>query len=70
MVDVVANHYGFAGPGNAVDYSQLHPFNRQDAFHPFCFITNYNNQSDVENVGDLQLTKNQLTANILTVLAG
>ncbi|KAI9831415.1 MAG: hypothetical protein M1826_003588 [Phylliscum demangeonii] len=49
MVDVVANHFGFSGPGNAVDYSQLHPFNCPDAFHSYCPITDYNNQSSVEN---------------------
>ncbi|KAH1687383.1 hypothetical protein KXX12_001899 [Aspergillus fumigatus] len=49
MVDVVANHMGYAGAGDSVDYSVFNPFNSQTSFHPLCFISNYDNQTDVEN---------------------
>lgn len=32
-----------------MDYSVFDAFNNQSYFHPYCLITNYNNQSNVEN---------------------
>ncbi|OQE06679.1 hypothetical protein PENVUL_c017G05970 [Penicillium vulpinum] len=49
MVDVVANHMGYAGAGNNVDYSVFNPFSSSSYFHPYCLISNYNDQSNVEN---------------------
>ncbi|KAL2007729.1 hypothetical protein VTN00DRAFT_7711 [Thermoascus crustaceus] len=49
MVDVVANHMGYAGPGSSVDYTVFKPFNDQKYFHPYCSISNYNDQSNVED---------------------
>ncbi|KAL1969253.1 hypothetical protein VTN77DRAFT_9445 [Rasamsonia byssochlamydoides] len=49
MVDVVANHMGYAGPGTSVNYSVFNPFNKEEYFHPYCPITNYNNQTNVED---------------------
>ncbi|KAJ5827844.1 Glycoside hydrolase superfamily [Penicillium robsamsonii] len=49
MVDVVANHMGYAGAGNNVDYSVFTPFNSASYFHSYCSISNYNDQSNVEN---------------------
>ncbi|PGH08483.1 alpha-amylase A type-3 [Helicocarpus griseus UAMH5409] len=49
MVDVVANHMGFAGPGASVDYSQFVPFNSNSYFHTYCPIDNYDDQANVEN---------------------
>lgn len=49
MVDVAPNHFGYAGSTN-IDYSKFaSPFNTADAFHSLCWITDYNNQSLVEN---------------------
>ncbi|KZT66206.1 glycoside hydrolase family 13 protein [Daedalea quercina L-15889] len=63
MVDVVVNHMAApllypsnasAGASNssasppAVDYSAFTPFNNASSFHPFCWITDYANQTDVE----------------------
>ncbi|KAI9819517.1 MAG: hypothetical protein M1827_006965 [Pycnora praestabilis] len=48
MVDIVTNHYGFAGNGTSVDYQQFTPFNSQSYFHTFCLI-DYNNQTSIEN---------------------
>lgn len=46
MVDVVVNHFG---PVNSsTGYSSFNPFNKQSYFHPYCLITDYNNQTDVE----------------------
>ncbi|CAG8089704.1 unnamed protein product [Penicillium olsonii] len=49
MVDVVANHMGYAGSGNSVDYSVFNPFSSSSYFHSYCLISNYNDQSNVEN---------------------
>ena len=46
MVDVVVNHFG---PVNSTtSYAGFNPFNRSSYFHPYCLITNYDNQTDVE----------------------
>ena len=49
MVDVVANHMGYDGAGTAVDYSVFTPFNSASYFHPYCEITNYDDQENVED---------------------
>lgn len=49
MVDVVPNHMGYKGIGSSVDYSVFNPFSSSSYFHPYCLISNYNDQSSVEN---------------------
>ncbi|KKZ66125.1 alpha-amylase A type-3 [[Emmonsia] crescens] len=49
MVDVVANHMGYPGPGSSVDYSRFVPFNSKSYFHAYCPITNYDDQANSEN---------------------
>ncbi|KAJ5491759.1 Acid alpha-amylase [Penicillium diatomitis] len=49
MVDVVANHMGYAGAGNTVDYSVFQPFSSSSYFHPYCLISDYSNQTNVED---------------------
>jgi alpha-amylase len=46
MFDVVANH--MAATGSPPDIPSLSPFNTPSSFHPFCFIQDDNNQTDVE----------------------
>ncbi|KAI0742260.1 alpha-amylase [Daedaleopsis nitida] len=55
MVDVVVNH--FVSSSDPPDYSTFFPFSSQSDFHPRCFITDYNNQTDVEQcwLGDTKL---------------
>ncbi|KAG4027862.1 hypothetical protein MFRU_026g00440 [Monilinia fructicola] len=48
MVDVVANHMGSDNTAETVDYSIMNPFNDSKYFHSVCFITDYNNQTNVE----------------------
>ncbi|KAL4764014.1 alpha-amylase [Aspergillus foveolatus] len=48
MVDVVANHFGYDAPAASVDYSVFNPFNSADYFHTPCDITDYDNQTQVE----------------------
>ncbi|KAJ8059596.1 hypothetical protein OCU04_011251 [Sclerotinia nivalis] len=48
MVDVVANHMGSDNTAHTVDYSIMNPFNDSKYFHEVCFITDYNNQTNVE----------------------
>ncbi|KAF9021065.1 glycoside hydrolase family 13 protein [Hymenopellis radicata] len=61
MVDVVVNHF-VANPSGAslpqtFDYSSLLPLSASSDFHPECFITDYNNQTDVEQcwLGDASM---------------
>lgn len=49
MVDVVANHMGYNGAGNSVNYGVFTPFDSATYFHPYCLITDYNNQTAVED---------------------
>ncbi|KAL5342772.1 glycoside hydrolase superfamily [Aspergillus crustosus] len=49
MLDVVANHMAYNGPGASTDFSTFTPFNSASYFHPYCAITDYNNQWQVEN---------------------
>ena len=55
MVDVVVNHFG---PANtSASYASFNPLNQPSYFHPECLITDYNNQTDVEQcwLGDDKL---------------
>nr|ADQ44918.1 alpha-amylase [Schwanniomyces occidentalis] len=58
MVDVVYNHYAWNGDGSSVDYSSFTPFNQQSYFHDYCLITNYNDQTNVEDCweGDTEVS--------------
>jgi alpha-amylase len=49
MIDVVANNYAYAGPGQDTVFSDFVPFNSAEYFHPFCYISNYNNDTDAQN---------------------
>jgi alpha-amylase len=49
MVDVVVNHNGFNGAGPSTDYSVYNPFNKEEYYHSYCEILNYNNQTNVED---------------------
>lgn len=55
MVDVVVNH--FVSKNSTPSYSSFNPFNQQSDYHSECFITDYNNQTDVEQcwLGDNNL---------------
>ncbi|GBE87192.1 Alpha-amylase A type-3 [Sparassis crispa] len=55
MVDVVVNH--MAATTNPPDYSTFQPFDIQSDFHSECFISNYSNQTNVEQcwLGDTNL---------------
>ena len=49
MVDIVVNHLGWNGSENSVVYSDFYPFNQVSYYHPYCAITNYDNQTNVED---------------------
>jgi alpha-amylase len=55
MVDVVVNH--FVSKDSPPSFSAFNPFNQESDFHPRCTITNYNNQTQVEQcwLGDDKL---------------
>ncbi|KAI0365853.1 glycoside hydrolase family 13 protein [Pilatotrama ljubarskyi] len=46
MVDVVVNH--MAGTSDPPNYSAFQPFSSQSNFHSECFVSNYDNQTEVE----------------------
>ena len=46
MVDVVVNH--MVSSADPPDYSNFSPFSTQSDFHSECFITDYSNQTNVE----------------------
>ncbi|KAJ3562448.1 hypothetical protein NP233_g9563 [Leucocoprinus birnbaumii] len=56
MLDVVVNHFAAlnATDQGETDFSAISPFNSATQFHPKCLITDFNNQTDVEQcwIGD------------------
>jgi alpha-amylase len=44
MIDVVANNFAYAGPGQDTVYLNFTPFNDKKYFHPFCYISDYSNE--------------------------
>lgn len=54
MVDIVVNHFVSPEP---FSYSNFHPFNDSSFFHPFCEVTNYDDQDMVERcwLGDVKV---------------
>ena len=55
MVDVVVNH--LASKDSPPSFSSFNPFNKESDFHPRCLVTDYNNQTQVEQcwLGDDKL---------------
>ncbi|KZF22866.1 glycoside hydrolase family 13 protein [Xylona heveae TC161] len=48
MVDIVVNHYGWAGPGPTTNFTELSPFNDERYFHTYCPFSEPDNQTNVE----------------------
>ncbi|CZR63650.1 related to alpha-amylase A precursor [Phialocephala subalpina] len=48
MVDVVANHMASDDAAESIDYTIINPFNDKKYFHDICWVTDYNNQTNVE----------------------
>ncbi|KAJ5995875.1 hypothetical protein N7481_002852 [Penicillium waksmanii] len=69
MVDVVANHMGYNGAGNTVDYSVFNPFDSSSYFHSYCLISNYDNQTNVEDcwLGDTTVSLPDLNTELSSV---
>ncbi|KAJ5901399.1 hypothetical protein N7504_007393 [Penicillium tannophilum] len=69
MVDVVANHMGYAGAGTSVDYSVFDPFDSSSYFHSYCLISNYDNQTNVEDcwLGDTTVSLPDLNTDLTSV---
>ncbi|KAJ6072642.1 hypothetical protein N7467_010727 [Penicillium canescens] len=49
MVDVVANHMGYDGSGDSVNYAVFDPFNEKKYFHSYCEVNDYSNQTNVQD---------------------
>ncbi|KAJ5689839.1 hypothetical protein N7462_004231 [Penicillium macrosclerotiorum] len=69
MVDVVANHMGYNGAGNTVDYSVFSPFDSSSYFHSYCLISDYSNQTNVEDcwLGDTTVSLPDLNTELSSV---
>jgi hypothetical protein len=50
MVDVAPNHMASDNTAETIDYGLLNPFNEESYFHSICWITDWNNQTEVEIV--------------------
>ncbi|KDN37894.1 hypothetical protein RSAG8_09868, partial [Rhizoctonia solani AG-8 WAC10335] len=48
MVDVVVNHFAATSTPPSLTYGGYSPFNAETDYHPFCFINDFNNQTQVE----------------------
>ncbi|KAI9641612.1 hypothetical protein NHQ30_009465 [Ciborinia camelliae] len=48
MIDAVVNDMANAGKGSQTDYSKLVPFNKEEYYHPFCYITDYSNATNFQ----------------------
>ncbi|KAJ5112036.1 hypothetical protein N7532_000081, partial [Penicillium argentinense] len=69
MVDVVANHMGYNGAGSTVDYSVFDPFDSSSYFHSYCLISNYDDQTNVEDcwLGDTTVSLPDLNTELSSV---
>ncbi|KAH8152050.1 uncharacterized protein LAJ45_04044 [Morchella importuna] len=69
MVDVAPNHFAWSGTAASVDYSEFVPFNSEDYFHSFCFISDYSNQENVEDcwLGDNSVPLVDVNTGLTTV---
>ena len=69
MVDVVANHMGYDGAGTSVDYSVFDAFPSSSYFHSYCEISDYDNQSNVEDcwLGDSTVSLPDLNTDLASV---
>ncbi|KAI9745458.1 MAG: hypothetical protein M1818_000992 [Claussenomyces sp. TS43310] len=71
MVDAVLNNMAYQGPGNAVQYSIYTPFDSQEYFHSFCYISNYSNWTNAQQcwLGDDVLSLPDLNTENPTVVS-
>ncbi|KAF2634086.1 family 13 alpha amylase in complex with acarbose [Massarina eburnea CBS 473.64] len=49
MIDIVPNHNGWNGTDASIDYSRFNPFNDKKYYHNYCEISDYANQTEVED---------------------
>jgi hypothetical protein len=70
MVDVVINHVAATSNSDFATSSAYGPFSVQDDFHPFCWITDYSNQTMVEQcwLGDTSVALPDLNTESTTVV--
>ncbi|WVW85621.1 hypothetical protein I302_107659 [Kwoniella bestiolae CBS 10118] len=69
MVDVVVNHVAATSGGSFTPNADYGPFSSSDNYHKFCWIENYNNQTNVEQcwLGDDQVALVDLATDTDTV---
>lgn len=70
MVDVVINHVAATSSSDFTPSSSYGPFSATDDFHPFCWITDYTNQTNVEQcwLGDTSVALPDLNTESTTVV--
>ncbi|KAL7422765.1 hypothetical protein Q5752_002059 [Cryptotrichosporon argae] len=71
MVDVVINHVAATSSSTFATSSSYGPFSVQDDFHPFCWISDYSNQTNVEYcwLGDDEVALPDLDTESATVVS-
>ena len=69
QVDVVINHVAATSSSNFEPSDSYGAFNSADDFHPFCWVENYDNQTNVEDcwLGDTQVALPDLNTESSTV---
>jgi alpha-amylase len=62
-------YQAYYGEGNTTKYSVYSPFDNEKYFHPYCLISNYDNQTNVEDcwLGDTTVTLPDLNTTRLDV---
>ncbi|MCJ1369414.1 hypothetical protein MMC20_000625 [Loxospora ochrophaea] len=61
MLDVVVNHFGWAGNETTINYTILSPFDDESYFHTYCPITSQDYAFDQEAVEDCWLGDNTVS---------
>lgn len=65
----MTHRQGYAGAGTSVDYSVFDPFDSSSYFHSYCLISNYDNQTNVEDcwLGDTTVSLPDLNTDLTSV---
>jgi len=71
MVDVVVNHVAATSSGDFIPNQSYGPFNSTGSYHPFCWVDDYNNQTNVEqcSLGNTDVTLQDLNTEDTNVVA-
>lgn len=65
----LTHRQGYAGAGTSVDYGVFDPFDSSSYFHSYCLISNYDDQTNVEDcwLGDTTVSLPDLNTDLTSV---